>query len=39
MAVWGWPVAKEDDAERAVRAALDLVQAVGELGAEIGART
>ncbi len=37
MAVWGWPVAQEDDAERAVRAALDLVQAVGELGAEIGA--
>ncbi len=31
------PVAKEDDAERAVRAALDLVQAVAELGAEIGA--
>ena len=28
MAVWGTPVAREDDAERAVRAALDLVAAV-----------
>jgi tetratricopeptide (TPR) repeat protein len=37
MAVWGTPVAQEDDAERAVRAALDLVQTVGELGAELGA--
>jgi class 3 adenylate cyclase/predicted ATPase len=37
MAVWGAPVAKEDDAERAVRAALDLVQAVADLGAEVGA--
>ena len=27
MAVWGTPVANEDDAERAVRAALDLVDA------------
>lgn len=32
MAVWGVPVANEDDAERAVRAALDLVAAVAELG-------
>src|ERR687887_220282 len=31
MAVWGTPVAKEDDAERAVRAGLDLVAAVPEL--------
>jgi len=29
MAVWGAPVAQEDDAERAVRAALDLVSGVG----------
>jgi class 3 adenylate cyclase/predicted ATPase len=34
MAVWGTPVAAEGDAERAVRAALDLVAKVGELGAE-----
>ena len=33
MAVWGTPVANEDDAERAVRTALDLVAAVPELGA------
>jgi class 3 adenylate cyclase/tetratricopeptide (TPR) repeat protein len=37
MAVWGAPVAQEDDAERAVRAALDLVQAVSELGQEVSA--
>jgi class 3 adenylate cyclase/tetratricopeptide (TPR) repeat protein len=36
MAVWGTPVATEGDAERAVRAALDLVGAVAELGAEAG---
>jgi class 3 adenylate cyclase/predicted ATPase len=36
MAVWGTPVASEGDAERAVRAALDLVGAVAELGAEAG---
>jgi class 3 adenylate cyclase/tetratricopeptide (TPR) repeat protein len=36
MAVWGTPLAQEDDAERAVRAALDLVQAVAALGDEIG---
>jgi class 3 adenylate cyclase/predicted ATPase len=34
MAVWGTPVAAEGDAERAVRAALDLVAAVADLGAE-----
>ena len=32
MAVWGAPVAREDDAERAVRAALELVDAVSTLG-------
>ena len=37
MAVWGTPVASEEDAERAVRAALDLVAAVTELGAKAGA--
>ena len=34
MAVWGTPSATEGDAERAVRAALDLVSAVSDLGAE-----
>jgi class 3 adenylate cyclase len=38
MAVWGTPVATEDDAERAVRAALDLVAAVPELGSALQAR-
>ena len=33
MAVWGAPTAREDDAERAVRAGLDLVDAVRVLGA------
>ena len=33
MAVWGTPVAREDDPERAVRAALELVEVVGALGA------
>ena len=37
MALWGAPVAHEDDAERAVRAGLDLVDAVQALG-EIQAR-
>ena len=37
MAVWGTPVATEDDAERAVRTALDLVAAVTALGDEMGA--
>jgi len=37
MAVWGTPVATEDDAERAVRAALDLTKAVAELGSDAGA--
>ncbi len=38
MAVWGTPVANEDDAERAVRAALDLVAAVPELDPALAAR-
>jgi class 3 adenylate cyclase/tetratricopeptide (TPR) repeat protein len=37
MAVWGAPVATEDDAERAVRAALDLVAAISSLGDELAA--
>ena len=37
MAVWGAPVAQEDDAERAVRAGLDLVGAVAELGQDVHA--
>ncbi len=36
MAVWGTPVAHEDDAERAVRSALEIVDRVEVLGAEIG---
>ena len=41
MAVWGVPVAHEDDAERAVRAALDLVSTVAamtDLGAPLALR-
>jgi len=38
MAVWGAPIAQEDDAERAVRAALELVAAVGDLGPGLQAR-
>jgi class 3 adenylate cyclase/tetratricopeptide (TPR) repeat protein len=36
MAVWGTPVASEGDAERAVRAALDVVAAIAQLGVEAG---
>jgi class 3 adenylate cyclase/tetratricopeptide (TPR) repeat protein len=38
MAVWGAPIAHEDDAERSVRAALELVDAVRALGPGIQAR-
>ena len=38
MAVWGAPTAHEDDAERAVRAGLELVEAVHQLGPTITAR-
>ncbi len=38
MALWGAPIAREDDAERAVRAALDLVDAVRGLGPGIQIR-
>src|SRR3954470_19063473 len=37
MAVWGVPMAHEDDAERAVRAGLDLVAAVNDLGDRVRA--
>lgn len=36
MAVWGVPTAHEDDAERAVRAGLELVRMVTELGIDVG---
>ena len=38
MAVWGTPIARENDAERAVRAALDVVAAVKTLGPDLSAR-
>ena len=37
MAVWGVPVARGDDAERAVRAGLELVDAVSRFGESVGA--
>ncbi len=36
MAVWGAPTAREDDAERAVRAGLEILDAVTAFGAEVG---
>src|SRR5262249_3138794 len=38
MAVWGSPVAREDDAERAVRAGLELVEIVAGLGKGLAMR-
>ena len=38
MAVWGAPIAKEDDAERAVRAALEVVGSVAGLDPDLHAR-
>ena len=37
MAVWGVPTAHEDDAERAVRAGLELVTRVTDMGEDLGA--
>ena len=36
MAVWGTPIARENDAERSVRAAIEIVASVGELGKIVG---
>ncbi len=36
MAVWGTPVAREDDAERAVRGGLAVTRAVAALGEDVG---
>ena len=36
MAVWGVPTAHEDDAERAVRAGLELVNRIADLGVDLG---
>nr|WP_281386061.1 adenylate/guanylate cyclase domain-containing protein [Nocardioides luti] len=36
MAVWGVPTAHEDDAERSVRAGLELVNRIAALGGDVG---
>jgi class 3 adenylate cyclase/tetratricopeptide (TPR) repeat protein len=36
FAVWGTPVAHEDDAERAVRCALELIEAITLMGSDAG---
>jgi class 3 adenylate cyclase len=36
LVYFGYPQAHEDDAERAVRAGLALIEAVGKLGVELG---
>lgn len=36
MAVWGVPISHEDDAERAVRAGLELVTRVTDMGEDVG---
>ena len=38
MAVWGTPIAHEDDAQRAVRAGLEVIDAVRALGHDLDAR-
>jgi predicted ATPase/class 3 adenylate cyclase len=38
MAVWGTPVAREDDAERAVRSGLELVEIIAALGEGLAMR-
>jgi class 3 adenylate cyclase/tetratricopeptide (TPR) repeat protein len=37
MAVWGVPTTHEDDAERAVRAGIDLTEAIAAFGEDVGA--
>jgi class 3 adenylate cyclase/tetratricopeptide (TPR) repeat protein len=36
MAVWGAPLAREDDAERAIRTGMQLVEGVSRLGEQLG---